>query len=86
MAEGLSAADRFTLQTALSHAGVSHLGAAQLANEQPVTDPADRGFLARLICMLLSESQHGTGHFAAQRGKRVVIAFIATTPSPPAAS
>ncbi len=61
MAEDLSSADRFTLQTALSNAGLSWTGAMQLANEQIVTDSADRELLAQLICRLLVENPTTVG-------------------------
>jgi hypothetical protein len=57
MAQTLSAADRFKLQTALGNAGISQAGAKQLASGLPITDPADRETLALLISSLLSQSQ-----------------------------
>ena len=78
MAQGLNPADRVTLRTTLSKVGVSSQGAVQIANAEPVTDPADREILAQLICTLLSESPAGSGLFQAfshGQGKKVKIAW-----------
>jgi hypothetical protein len=74
MAQGLNAADRFRLQTALTNAGLSYAGAAQLANEQIVTDPADRETLALVIALLLSLSQQSGGGIKAKSSK-IKVAF-----------
>jgi hypothetical protein len=50
---GTSTVDTHLLMSSLQQTGVSYAGAQQFSQGQPVTNPADRLALAKVLCFLL---------------------------------
>lgn len=81
MAQEITDAVRFQVQTVLHNAGLSYNGALEFANGQIVSDPSDRATIVEFVVALVSDRALHTKKFPNIVLKRGIIGNLAPAPA-----